>query len=207
MIQSVALWFVKSLALLVLTILAFPLSYVFALFIVKAEESEVTGFPSLYPGMPRDFLIPCLRIWQTPDAPVDEIWYAQDYDVWPVKGKTQADYDSSAWLRYLCRVVWLQRNAAYGFGSAWGYDIAGLTPITTIDNESKWRTGANCFSLWTCTNAKNQFGWCIRAQAYFYRDRCLEFYLGYKLVGDTIQGKKLVAIQVSPFKKYPKVNK
>jgi hypothetical protein len=206
MIQSVAIWFIKSLALIVLTILAFPLAPIFALFITHEEESEVTGFPSMFPGKPRAFLIPALRIWQTPDAPLDEFWF-EDYTGWPKDGRTQAEYDSSAWLRYLCRVNWLWRNAAYGFGAKFGYDIAGLKPITTIDNESKWRTGANCFSLWTCTNAKNQFGWCIRAQFYFYKNRCLEIYLGYKLSSVTVQGKKFVAIQVSPFKKYPKVSK
>lgn len=202
MFKSVALWFVKSIALIVLTILAYPLAYIFALFIVKAEESEVTGFPSLHVGMPRDFLIPSLRIWQTPDAPVDELWYAGDYNVWPVVGKTQADYDSSAWLRYLCRVVWLQRNAAYGFGALWGYDATGMMPIVTNDNERFWRTGNNCFSYWSVINGKGDKAFCIRAQLYYWKPHCLEMYLGYKLVGDTIQGKKLVAIQFTPFRSY-----
>jgi len=203
MFKSTVLWFVKSVALIVLTILAYPLAYIFALFIVKEEESEVTGFPALHVGMPRDFLIPSLRIWQTPDAPVDELWYAQDYDVWPVKGKTQADYDSSAWLRYLCRVTWLQRNAAYGFGSAWGYDVTGMVPVTTHDNEAKWRTGNNCFSYWTVINAAGDKAWCIRAQLYYWKPHCLEIYLGYKIQGDTMGGKKLVAIQFTPFRSYP----
>lgn len=206
MVQSVLIWFVKSLVLIGLTVIAFPLAPIFALFIVYEEEVEVTGFPSLLPGTPRAFLIPALRIWQTPDAPLDEFWYG-GYTGWPTDGRTQAEYDSSAWLRYLCRVAWLWRNAAYGFGAKLGYDCDGLTPITTIDNESKWRTGVNCFSLWTYTNSKKQFGWCIRAQYYFYKTRCIEFYLGYKFLSVTVDGKKFVAIQVSPFRAFPKVKK
>lgn len=202
MLKTVALWFVKSIALIVLTILAYPLAYIFALFTVKAEESEVTGFPSLHPGMPRDFLIPFLRIWQTPDAPVDELWFAQDYKVWPVLGKTQADYDASAWLRYLCRVTWLQRNAAYGFGALWGFDPVGMMPITTKDNESLWRTGNNCFSYWSVINSKGDKAFCIRAQIYYWKPHCLEMYLGYKIHADTMHGKKLVAIQFTPFRSY-----
>ena len=204
MIKSVTLWAIKAIYLIVLTILAYPLSYVLALFIVKQEESEVTGFPSLHPGMPRDFLIPFLRSWQTPDAPVDELWFAQDYHVWPVLGKTQADYDRSAWFRYLCRVTWLQRNAAYGFGAKVGYDDKGLTITSQRDKEILWRTGANCFSYWVCKNDVGNIGWCVRAQLYYFGRHCLEMYLGYKINSDSINGKKFVAIQFTPFRSYPK---
>lgn len=202
MIKSVALWIPKAFALAVLTVLAWLLAYIFALFIVKAEESETTGFPSLFPGMPRDFLQSWCRIWQTQDAPVDELWYGDDYTGWPKKGKTQTDYDGSAWLRYICRVTWLQRNAAYGFGAKWGYDATGMTPITTNDNERFWRTGNNCFSYWSVINSKGDKAWCIRSQIYYWKPYCLEFYLGYKLHGDSIKGKKLVAIQPGLPRKY-----
>ena len=40
-------------------------------------------------------------------------------------------------------------------------------------------------------------------QRYYFGSHCLEMYFGYKMPGDTIQGKKLVALQVTPFRKYP----
>jgi hypothetical protein len=78
MIKLIAVWFVKAISLLILTILAFPLAPLFSLFIIYAEESDITGFPSMFPGKSREFLIAPLRIWQSPDAPLDEFWYG-DY--------------------------------------------------------------------------------------------------------------------------------
>ena len=115
MILSVIAWIPRALALAVLTAAAFPLSLIFACFIVYAEESSITGDPSMLPGTPRAFLIPLLRIWQTPDAPCDEFWYG-DYSGWPKTGKkfirwgsvmnnTQATYDRSMFFRWLCRVT------------------------------------------------------------------------------------------------------
>ena len=203
MLKSIILWIIKSVGLILLTILAFPLAPIFALFITHEEESEITGFPSLLPGKPRAFLIPCLRIWQTPDAPVDEFWYG-DYTGWPKDGRTQAEYDSSAWLRYLCRVNWLWRNAAYGFGAKFGYDATGLVVTSERDEERLWRSGANCFSYWIFKNDAGDIGWCVRAQFYYYKTHCLEMYLGYKLPSVTVDGKKFVAIQFTPFRSYPK---
>jgi hypothetical protein len=203
MIKSIILWIIKSLWLILLTIVSFPLAPIFALFIVYEEEVEVTGFPSLLPGTPRAFLIPCLRIWQTPDAPLDEFWYG-GYTGWPRDGRTQAEYDSSAWLRYLCRVTWLWRNAAYGFGAKVGYDVKGLVVTSERDEEHLWRTGVNCFSYWIFKNDAGDIGWCVRAQFYYYKKNCLEMYLGYKLPSVTVDGKKFVAIQFTPFRSYPK---
>ena len=203
MFKSVLLWAAKAVYLIILTILSFPLAPIFALFVTYEEESEATGFPSLLPGTPRAFLIPCLRIWQTPDAPVDEFWYG-DYTGWPKDGRTQAEYDSSAWLRYLCRVNWLWRNAAYGFGAKVGYDATGLIVTSERNEERLWRSGANCLSYWIFKNDAGDIGWCVRAQFYYYKRNCLEMYLGYKLPSVTVDGKKFVAIQFTPFRSYPK---
>jgi hypothetical protein len=202
MLKSVAIWFVKSIGLIFLTILAYPLAPFFALFITHEEESEVTGFSSLFPNKPREFLIPSLRIWQSPDAPLDEWWY-DDYPS-PLKLKyDQAYYDTHYWLRYVSRVFWLWRNAAYGFGAKWGYATQGMFALYTKDNDSQWKSGKNVCSFWKVCNGAGDIGWLLRAQVYFYKDRCVEIILGYKLSGNTVSGKKLVAIQVSPFKKYP----
>ena len=196
MIFSVIAWFFKALALIALTALAFPLAPFFALFIVYAEESTITGFPSLLPGTRRAFLIPALRLWQSPDAPVDEFWYG-DYQGWPKTGRTQSDYDASIWLRWLCRVVWLWRNAAYGFGAKLGY-----TYTPTLDDGALWRTGANCSYFWKVTNPAGQIGWCWKFEKFYTKTRYVEAYLGYKLQGDSIQGKKFVAIQFNPFRTF-----
>jgi hypothetical protein len=202
MIKSVAIWFIKSVGLILLTIAAFPLAPIFAFFIVYAEESEITGFPSLFLGKPREFLIPSLRIWQSSDAPLDEWWYG-DYPS-PLKLKyDQAYYDTHYWLRYASRVFWLWRNAAYGFGAKWGYSAQGMYALYTKDNDKQWKSGRNVCSFWKVCNDNGDIGWLLRTQVYFYKNRCVEIILGYKLLGNTVDGKKLVSIQCSPFKKYP----
>ena len=203
MLFSIILWFIKVLTLLFLDIFTTIFSPILCLFVTKAEESDITGFPSLYQGKPREFLIKPLRWFQSTDAPLDELWYG-DYDVWPKTGRTQEDYDSKWWLRYACRIVWLVRNPAYGFGTALGYSADGLVVTEEKDNEKDWRTGKGVQSFWKFTNSKGQIGWCYRAQIYYYKNHCLEMYLGYKLPGDTIRGNKLVAMQFTPFRQYPK---
>lgn len=197
MIGAILLWIPKAIALIVLTLLAFPLAPVFACFIVYAEEESITGFPSLLPGTPRAFLIPALRLWQTPDAPVDEFWYG-GYQGWPKTGKTQTDYNKSIWLRWLCRVVWLWRNAAYGFGAKWGYECA-----PTLNDGALWRSGKSCNYFYKVINPASQVGWNWKAEWFFTATRYIEINLGYKLMGDSIQGKKFVAVYINPFRSYP----
>lgn len=197
MITSVIVWFFKALALIALTVLAFPLAPILALFIVHAEESTITGFPSLLPGTPRAFLIPSLRIWQSPDAPVDEFWYGSDYSGFPKDGKTQADYDGSMLLRWMCRVNWLWRNAAYGFGSKMGYTYA-----PTVEDGPLWRSGVSCSYFWKVANDAGEIGWCYKGEWFFTPTRYVEVYFGYKLMGDSIKGNKFVAIQFNPFRTF-----
>lgn len=202
MIKSILIWAVKVITLILLDIITTVFSPVICLFVTKAEESEVTGFPSLLPGTPREFLIKPLRLFQSTDAPLDEYWYG-DYQSDLKTKYDQAYYDTHWWLRYYCRIIWLVRNPAYGFGTKLGYSADGLEVVYAHDEEDKWRTGVNCESFWRFTNSKGQVGWCYRAQFYFYKTRCLEMYLGYKLPGDTIWGNKLVAMQFTPFRQYP----
>lgn len=203
MISSVILWIFKVVALLCLDLIVTVFSPLICLFVVMAEENSVTGFPSAFPGKPREFLVTWLRWCQTTDAALDEYWYG-DYPSWFKTKFDQAYYDSHFWLRYVMRVLWVVRNPAYGFGTALGYDATDLWVADSKDDEANWRTGVNCFSYWVFVNESGQVGWCIRAQFYYYKTHCLEMYLGYKLPGDTIKGKKLVAMQFTPFRQYPK---
>jgi len=197
LLLSVLLWIPKVLFLLVINVITVVFSPIICLFVKMAEEKSVTGFPSLFPGKPRAFLIKPLFWFQSFDAPLDEFWYG-DYTGWPKTGKTQADYDSSWLLRYFCYINWLCRNPAYGFGQALGYDSTGMKYIIENDNRALWRRRTN-ISYWLCTNAKGQIGWWFKAQFFFTSKRWLEVNLGYKLDSDTIINKRVVAMQFTPF--------
>ena len=202
MILSVLNWLWKVPTLIVLTLIAYIINPIIALFITKAEESETTGFPSLYPGMPREFLIKPLRIWQSEDAPVDEYYWANYEMDGVVQRYLRKYYETSAFVRYIYRVMWLYRNPAYGFGNALGYDSTGMYFTVERNQDYLWRTGVNNASWWIAKNAKGQTGWCFHMQWYFYNERCLEIYIGYKLLADG--KKKSVAVRFNPFRKYKK---
>ena len=112
------------------------------------------------------------------------------------------DYVSSWWLRYLCRIVWLNRNPAYGFGQYLGYDSTGMKYLIQNDNTSLWASGKPNSSFWLAINDRGQIGWWYKAQIYFYKTHCLEINLGYKLDSDTTVNRHVVAMQFTPFRKY-----
>ena len=194
-------WVFRVIALLFLDVFTTAFSWLICLFVTHAEESSVTGFPSEFPGKMREFLVRPLRWFQTTDAALDEYWYG-DYPSWFKSKFNQAYYESHWWLRYVMRVIWVVRNPAYGFGTALGYDATGLTVTSSRDEEHLWKSGLPCSSLWVFTNTAGTVGWCYRAQHYYWGDRCVEMYWGYKLPGDTICGRKLVAMQCTPFRQY-----
>lgn len=83
--------------------------------------------------MPRDYLLKPLMYFQTHDNAVDEWWYdgyAKDSFFKFLREAIQEDYDTSWWIRYLCRVMWLYRNNAYGFLFYWF-----STPIEDLEWE------------------------------------------------------------------------
>ena len=202
MIKSILNWLWKVPVLIALSLIAYIINPLLALFITRAEESETTGFPSLHPGMKREFLIKPLRIWQSEDAPVDEYYYANyEMDGW-IQKHFRKNNGSSAVVRYLYRCAWLWRNPAYGIGNLLGYDSTGMYLTVKHDNERLWRTGATNASWWVARNSYGEIGWCFQMQWHFYKTRCLEVYLGYKLLADG--RKKSVAMRFNPFRKYPK---
>jgi len=152
MILSVLNWLWKVPTLIVLTLIAYIINPIIALFIVKSEESETTGFPSLYPGMPREFLIKPLRIWQSEDAPVDEYYWANYEMDGALQRYLRKYYETSAFVRYIYRVMWLYRNPAYGFGNALGYDSTGMYFTVERNQDHLWRTGVNNASWWIAKN-------------------------------------------------------
>ena len=203
MFKSIILWALKVPTLLFLDLFTIVFSPIICLFVTHEEESEATGFPSLFPGKPREFLIKPLRIFQSFDAPLDEWWYG-DYalDSWR-KNYTQADYDSKWWIRYLSRIMWLCRNSAYGFGLALGYDSNDMMYLVEKDNDALWKTNNNMVSFWKVENPKGEIGWWYKAQWFYTKERCIMINIGYKLDADSPNGKKVVAMQFNPFKSYP----
>lgn len=198
-------WAWRAALLVVLTIVAYPLSLFIAPFATYAEESSITGLPAkIQQGKPRAFLIKPLRIWQSPDAPVDEWWYGDYYPTgWLKTWFSTAFYE--AWygwpLRYWTRVLWLCRNAAYGFGSLLGYDGTGIAFIgSDVEDDTEWKSGKTMSQYWSCVNAKGQVGWCYRAKIYFLGNRYLLLMAGYKLFSDPV--RKYVSMQFNPFRKY-----
>ncbi len=64
-VGALLLWAGKGVVMVAAPIVSLPL------FVVHREESETTGFLSLHPGQPREFLARPLRWMQTHDAPLD----------------------------------------------------------------------------------------------------------------------------------------
>lgn len=198
---SILNWLWKVPLLTVLSLIAYVISPIVALFIVKAEESSVTGLPSFHPGMPREFLIKPFRIWQSEDAPVDEYyWLNYEPQGW-LQRKFRDKYEYSALVRYVYRIFWLCRNPAYGFGNRLGYDSTGMYFTSQGGNQHLWRSGVTNFAWWKARNSYGEIGWCVQGQWHFYKRRCLEIYIGYKLLADG--RKKSVAIRFNPFRQYP----
>lgn len=202
MITAVALWATKVPILIALTLIAYLIAPFLALFVVYAEESETTGHPSLVPGYYREFLPLWCRIFQSPDAPLDEYYFAEYEMDGFLQRRFRKYYFSSAAVRWAYRVAWLWRNPAYGFGEYFGYDGEGLTILSSHGSEEAWYSGKSSVSYWTAINAKNQKAFYVQIRIYFYKNHCLDILAGYKFFSDpTI---KYVAMRFNPFRKYPK---
>lgn len=105
-----------------------------ACFVVKRPRTDVVKRKGkIIVTMDREYLWGILNLWNTHDNAADEGWYGMyqlkiwwlwwiDTSMW-----TQMDYDSSKFIRWYCRVWWLQRNTAYG----WHY-LLFSTPKETI---------------------------------------------------------------------------
>lgn len=105
-----------------------------ACFVVKRPRTDVVKRRGkTIVTMDREYLWGVFNLWNTHDNAADEGWYGKyqlkiwwlwwiDTSMW-----TQMDYDYSRFIRWYCRVWWLQRNTAYG----WHY-LLFSTPKETI---------------------------------------------------------------------------
>jgi hypothetical protein len=177
----------KALTIVLAPIIALPP------FITHAEESETTGYPSLCPGKPREFLIKPLRWLQTHDAPLDEYYHGGYY-----RGKWTERFKSN---KYIMRICWLWRNAAYGVAHKLGYDQRGMELVKHKDEMVLRDTGQPNFSYFTATNARGQRGFMYFAQLPYSKHRCVELYFGYKLLRKDPDQRCMLAVRIKPFKK------
>lgn len=201
MFKAIALWAAKVPLLIGLSLLAYLIAPLLALFIVKEEESTVTGYPSLVQGTPREFLQRWCRVFQTSDAPVDETYWAEYEMDGFLQRHFRSRYFDSAAVRWAYRVAWLWRNPAYGFGELLGYNGQGLKIIKSRGSDDDWYSGRSSFSYWIGVNEFGEKSFYVQARFYFYKNRCLDILAGYKFFSDpTI---KFVAMRFNPFRKYP----
>ena len=93
-----------------------------ALFVRSEERTDrvkIMGNQQI--TMQRDYLRKYVYWFQTHDNAVDEYYYGAFYQesfFRFIRNITQASYDDSKWLRYVCRLAWLWRNIGYGFNTA-----------------------------------------------------------------------------------------
>lgn len=96
------------------------------LFVNRQLQSDDVGrLGGIVKKMPRENLSNFWHLWQTHDNACDEYWWGKyNESSWfkTVRNWTQTDYDNSRWVRYMCRVLWLNRNAAYG----WNYLLLSI---------------------------------------------------------------------------------
>lgn len=184
----------------VLQAVTFPLAVVLCLFVVYREESAVTGYPSQFPGTKRAFLWRPFRLFQSFDDCLDAYWYS-GRAAW--MGFDQAYYDAHWWLRYVCNVLWLWRNPAYGWARLVGFEQTNLFYVFQRDESEQWGK-TNNLSWRVARNAANQYGFLLEGQWFFCRRRCFEVVLGWKIpwLGDPTN-KAMLATRINPLKSYP----
>ena len=111
---------------LIVELIAYLCAPIVALFITKRERLDrVKRLGNQQISMKREYLVDWLYWFQTHDNAVDEYWwgcFSDDSIFSYLKNGTQEQYDTSKVFRYLCRVMWLWRNCAYGFS----YNIFGV---------------------------------------------------------------------------------
>ena len=106
-----ALYFPLQLAVSIFCKVTAP---VVSLFVTKEYDPEM--------GFDREWLIKPFRYWQSFDHPLDHYFWAgySKYSILPfIRNCTRETYLSNWFIRYLYRVLWIERNTAMGFTQNW----------------------------------------------------------------------------------------
>lgn len=173
-------------------IICFPLALLVCWFPRFAEENEVTGYTSKYPGKPRAFLRWPVMWMQTHDDCLDAYWHSSKSNWLREKGFTQEYFDTHKWFRVYNYCLWIWRNPAYGLANAIGFiqwEVEYLSDDDPID--VRWDSGQPCRLLRVVENKLGQ-------RSFLYRSRGkLEIVLGYKVPWDG-SPRAMLAIRIKP---------
>lgn len=119
-----------------LVVIGRVLSPIACLFIVRKPRTDVVKrLGKAVDTIERDDLQDWLSWFRTDDNAADEYWYGwYDQD----NTKTQEYYDTHAFYRWYCRMMWYQRNNLYTFnrqyfglekGSKWAWQYKAIKPL------------------------------------------------------------------------------
>lgn len=96
------------------------------LFVVKRPRTDIVKrFAKIRIALDREYLWGIFYLWQTHDNACDEYWYGcYNESSWfkTVRNWSLNSYLHSWIIRYVCRVLWLNRNAGYG----WNYLLLSI---------------------------------------------------------------------------------
>ena len=149
--------------------------------------------------------LPLFKWAVTHDAPLNS-WWKDNYqlDHWLKKKFSQQDYNNKSWIRWYSRMKWIVRNPAYGLAHTLGYDQRGMEITAHRDEGELWDTGYPNRSYYTAVNTRGQKAFMFEWQIYYYKEMCLEIYLGWKLFRRDPDERCMLVIRISPFRKYSK---
>lgn len=210
MYLAIAKYIPKAILAILGEISVWLFGWAMALFYYKQEESRVTGYPSQFPGKLREHIDFPFTWASTFDDCADPHWYTgrmKQFSLFgwmPFKDVTQEQYENSAWLRYVARVLWLYRNPAYTLARDLGFDQNGLKITEVINQDHLWDKGYPNKSLWTFTNEYGEKGFLYQRQIHLGFQFFFECVLGYKVPWkNERKNKAMIANRIS-IKRYPK---
>ena len=123
MVKQTLVWGLLFIPSVLVEVFCYTLTPLIALFITTEDRTDkVKRLGGITVTMPRTYLQKWCRWFQTHDNAVDEYWYGlytEDSVLKYLRDATQADYDNSGFLRYVCRMLWMWRNCGYGFLYNW----------------------------------------------------------------------------------------
>jgi len=214
--RALFLWMILPVTVILSPVICLPM------FVYRAEESTVTGYPSQFPGKLREHIVPWLSGFSTFDDCADAHWYSRrtqklNFFGWkPFINMTDEDFENSGFVRYISRIFWMCRNPAYGFAHKLGYNQHGIVDGSVVDlkkinvirdEDYLWDSGYGNTSLRTTKNSSGQRAFLFEHQMYWFGSQwCLELVLGYKFPWKNDRANKaMVATRIIPFKRYERI--
>lgn len=187
-------YILSATAVLTAKAFVYAFAWLLAFFVIYRDEDYKPVATRM--GIKRPFLIPGLYPLQTFDDALDSYWWWLSKSAWLRKWFDDDYYKKHAWLRWLCRVLWLWRNPAYGVAYSLGYDQTGIQ--YTYDNDPDdaiWDKKIPCSLMRKFINAKGQKGFLYRARYRLPFKLYYEVVLGYKAPWSDYN-KAMIAIRI-----------